>query len=199
MTRRRPAAAVAAAVVAVLLVAACSSGGGRAAPAAGATDRGGPVRLVVIGDQRAFGEPARDTLHASWPQLLFRTKLPSRTVYTNLAEDHATVADAQRIQVPEARSLKPTLAVVWLGQGDDEEGTDPGDYGVALRALVDDLTQLGTEVVVISDDHFAGAATGLRGSGAKIADVSGVDVASGTPASQQQVSDAVSASIGTIS
>lgn len=191
--------ATALAVALVLLAVACS-GAKDPAPRGGATDRGHAVRLVVLGDQRAVGEPVGDPLHDGWPQVLFRTKLPSRTVYVDLAGDRETVADVRSGQLPRLAALDPTLVVIWVGQEDEQRGTDETDFANDLAAVVDEVRAGGAGVVLVAGGRYRDAITRTGAEhGAKVADVSGIDVDGGAEQAQQQVADQVNQAIGPLS
>lgn len=183
--------------VSLALLAVACSGPKAPAPPGGATDRGHSVRLVVLGDQRAVGEPVRDPLHEGWPQVLFRTKLPSRTVYVDLAGDHETVAAVRSGQLTRLAPLDPTLVVIWVGQEDEQQGTDETAFADDLAAVVDNVRAGGAEVVLIAGRPYHDAITRTGAEhGAKVAEVSGIDVEGGGAQAQQQVADRVSQAIG---
>lgn len=187
-------------VVAIALLAVACSGPKDPAPPGGTTDRGHAVRLVVLGDQRAVGDPVPDPLHDGWPQVLFRTKLPSRTVYVDLAGDHETVADVRSGQLSRLAPLDPTLVIVWVGSEDEQRGIDETAFTDDLVAVVDAVRAGGAQVVLIAGAPFHDAISRVGAEhGAKVADVSGIDVEGGGQQAQQQVADQVNKAIGPLS
>lgn len=134
----------------LILVAACADGR-KSPPTLPASRRTQPATFVVIGGRESTGSGLADPLHTAWTQLLFGRRLPVGTVYVNAARDDDTVAQALREQVPLAIEQRPTLAVVWLGEGDDDVGTTTEDFERDMRSLVGQLRRGGrTQVLVAS-------------------------------------------------
>jgi len=134
----------------LMLAAACADGRQRP-PTLPANRRTQPSTFVVIGGRESTGSGLADPLRTSWTQVLFGRRLPVGTVYVNAARDDDTVAEALREQAPLALEQRPTLAIVWLGEGDDDVPTPPEDFGRELRSLLRLLRRGGrTRVLVAS-------------------------------------------------
>lgn len=137
----------AAVVIVILAVVAVGCSDGRQAPPA--PPAGAPVGrsvFVALGGHETFG--GADGPGATWAQALHR-KLPLGTVYINVARPEATAADARRNQLPLAIAQRPTLAVVWLGDGDEEVGTPPEVFGENLMAVLSGLRGAGVDSVLV--------------------------------------------------
>ena len=106
--------------------------------------------FVVIGGRESSGFGLEDALHSAWPQLVFRRQFPDGTVYVNLARNDTTAAQARADQTPVAVEQHPTVAVVWLGEGDDIVGTRPAQFGQDLELLLSRLRQSGTGRVLVA-------------------------------------------------
>src|SRR6478672_13034633 len=106
--------------------------------------------FVVIGGRESSGFGLEDALHSAWPQLVFRRQFPNGTVYVNLARNDTTAAQARADQTPVAIEQHPTVAVVWLGEGDDIVGTKPAQFGQDLELLLTRLRQAGTSRVLVA-------------------------------------------------
>ncbi len=150
---RRPARQVAAATVAVTMVltsvAGCADGrkGPTALPASRAKQRS---VFVVVGGRESTGDGLADPLHTSWPQAVYAKRLPIGTVFVNMARADTTVAAALIEQVPLAVEQRPTIAAVWLGEGDDDVQTPPTLFGSALRTLLTKLRRQGATRVLVA-------------------------------------------------
>ncbi|MDQ6696203.1 MAG: hypothetical protein M3Z46_01930 [Actinomycetota bacterium] len=150
---RRPTANLAPALIAFAValssIAACSDG--RKEPAALApVARKQRAVFVVIGGRESSGSGLDDSLHTAWPQVVFSKQFPNGTVYLNLSRDDTTVAQARAEQAPLAVQQRPTVAAVWLGEGDDDAGTDPAQFERDLRGLLGLLRRGGASRVLVA-------------------------------------------------
>lgn len=147
--RARLATRLAVAAIALGALASCSDG--RKGPAAlPASPRKQRAVFVVLGGRESSGSGLVDALHTAWPQVVFSQQFPNGTVYFNLARNDTTVAQARAEQAPLAVKQRPTVAAVWLGEGDDDTGTDPAQFGRDLRALLGLLRAAGTSRVLVA-------------------------------------------------
>lgn len=148
MSRRR----LAAALVTLTCVVACAGcADGRESPTVlPPSKREARAVFVVIGGRESSGFGLEDALHSAWPQILFRRQFPDGTVYVNLARNDTTAAQARADQTPVAVEQHPTVAVVWLGEGDDIVGTRPAQFGQDLELLLTRLRQSGTGRVLVA-------------------------------------------------
>ncbi|MEO8694506.1 MAG: SGNH/GDSL hydrolase family protein [Acidimicrobiales bacterium] len=121
-------------VSASILAASCSSDPPSAAPPASYIATA-PV-YVAIGANETVGDGSTRPLLDSWVQIFYRTALPDDTVFINVAARGATTADAARVQVPQATSLRPTIVTVWLGTQDLLKGVSPANFESALDQVL---------------------------------------------------------------
>ena len=129
--------------------AACSSGAGGASSAAPPeTAAGAPVVFVALGARETNNSDRRD-LQDNWAQIVFAEALPPGGVYVNLATDDATVQSALNDQLPQAISLHPTVATVWVESADARSGTPPATYRQTLTDLVVRLRAAGATTIVL--------------------------------------------------
>jgi len=115
------------------------------------------VTYVAIGGDESAEEDPGSRRREGWPRIVFREHLPPQTVFTNLARVGATAEDALATQLPAALALRPTIATVWLGVGDIEEGTPADAYQEAVAEIVTALDTAGTQVVVLSEPSMPSA------------------------------------------
>lgn len=194
------------------LATACSDGRGELAapPSVPVEEARGAVVYVAIGSDETDGGTLDDDdrLRSAWPQVLFRTALPRRTVFYNAASELSTVEDAIDEQLPDALEVQPTLATVWLGRDDAALETPIEDYEGDLGAMITTLRRDGqTRVLVAVGGPVVDGAADLQpydeaaervaeATGAEVVDLSGVprlDVAG-----NRAVADAFAERIGDV-
>jgi hypothetical protein len=175
--RRRAVAALALAVGPFL--GACADG--RSEPevqAAAPSDDRAPVTYVSLGtdetEARYLGFP--HSLRQAWPQVIFRTTLPQRAVFVNLADDGATVAEALDRQLPAALELAPSLATVWLTATDADEGTAPAAYETDLATLITALRRGGRTRVLVATSTALDPAPALDAAVERVTRATGADL-----------------------
>jgi len=187
--------------VALSSIAGCSDG--RREPAAQpASARKQRAVFVVIGGRESSGSGLEDGLHTAWPQVVFSQQFPNGTVYVNLSRNDMTVAEARAEQAPLAVEQRPTVAAVWLGEGDDDTATDPAQFERDLRLLLGDLRRAGTSRVLVASppagapgSRFAAAiATAARSTGAELVPLSAAAWDPHAPRAQQTTVQAAAAS-----
>ncbi|MGI8776799.1 MAG: SGNH/GDSL hydrolase family protein [Acidimicrobiales bacterium] len=137
-------------MVVALVVAACSSPSRRGLPAA-AAPTGPPVVYVAVGASETVGFGADQPLRDSWPRVLFRTALPPSAVFVNMGIPGATVAQALRDELPQALTVHPALATVWLNVNDIVAGVAVSDFERDLAALVHSLRANATTRVLVAN------------------------------------------------
>jgi len=125
-------------LVVALVVAACAAPSRRGLPAA-AAPTGPPVVYVAVGASETVGFGADQPLRESWPRVLFRTALPASAVFVNMGVPGATVAEALRDELPQALTVHPALATVWLNVNDIVAGVPVSDFERDLATLVHGL------------------------------------------------------------
>lgn len=169
-------------VVLVLLASACASVDGESA--LGPTippsdDSGPPVVFVSVGGAETLGANLDDQLRQSWPQLLLGDGLPRRAVHVNLATPDATAGEALDRQVPAALEVGPTLATVWLADGDAQDGTSVAAYRRELDQVVRRLGEGGARVLVVVGPSPEGdlALDAYNDAAAEVASAAGVELA----------------------
>src|SRR5207248_1581541 len=91
---------------------------------------------VAVGASETVGVGSDNPLRDAWPQVVFRTAMPSNTVFYDVGASGATVQDAINRQLPEALELKPTVVTVWLNVNDLASLKTAGTYERSLRTLV---------------------------------------------------------------
>lgn len=138
----------AASLIPLLLLAACAAGGGSAGAQATATPSptpliatGTPAASVVyaaIGASDAYGIGTTDPATDNWPAALARTLGPSVRLI-NLGIPGATVALANRDELPVVARAKPRLVTVFLGINDLSDGEDTATFTREMNALLDAL------------------------------------------------------------
>lgn len=186
-------------VLSSALLLACSGGQGAGAPT-GPSVAAAPVTLVTIGgDETAAVDLPRDlAIRESWPQRVFRSSLPQRAVFVNVAFRAATAADALAVQVPDALALHPTIVVVWLGSTDVALGTPIDEYGTELASVLGQARDAGARVlVVVAGGYGETARTEAQAIGADVVDVSDIPVPLGA-GGHERVAAAVAKVLGTV-
>jgi len=193
-------ASLAAVLIAVALSSTAGCSDGRKAPATlPASARKQRAVFVVIGGRESSGSGLEDELHTAWPQVVFSKQFPSGTVYVNLSRNDTTVAEARAEQAPLAVEQRPTVAAVWLGEGDDDTGAQ---FEHDLRLLLGDLRRAGTSRVLVASppagapgSRFAAAiATAARSTGAELVPLSAAAWDPHAPRAQQTTVQAAAAS-----
>jgi len=170
------------------------------------TQTGGPpVVFVTIGSDETFGAdlPHDDRFRRAWPQLVYRA-LPTRATFTNLGTQGATTTSALATQLPIARSLHPTIVVVWL-TGDAAAGIAPPTSAANLLSLLQPLRSVGvaTLVVVVGPSRASTTSyddatkTAAQQAGAVLVDLTGLPVPLGE-SGHRAAADAISAAIGPV-
>jgi len=117
-------------------------------PAAAA---GTPIVYVAVGASETIGFGSDEPLRDSWPRVLFRTALPPSAVFVNMGIPGATVSRALSDELPQAVTVRPALATVWLNVNDLVAGVDPASYERDLRTLVHDLRAGGATRVLVAN------------------------------------------------
>jgi acyl-CoA thioesterase I len=131
------------ALLLVLVVGACALPGAsqRQSPASGHTTASvATYRLtyVAIGASDSVGVGTEDPDRDSWPTVL--SELLGQNVHLiNLGIPGATVAEAQRAELPIALASNPTVVTVWLAVNDLAAGVPVTTYQQQLGALVTSL------------------------------------------------------------
>ncbi len=147
MSRRRKAILV---VTIALVVTACSSPTRRGLPPPAAAT-GTPVVYVAVGASETAGFGADEPLRDSWPRVLYRTSLPTSAVFVNMGIPGATVAQALRDELPQALTVRPALATVWLNVNDIVAGVPAADFERDLDTLVRGLRANGATRVLVAN------------------------------------------------
>ncbi len=148
---RRLAIVLAAAFLCVLL-AGCGAGGQVGAAAVPhVSPPGTPVTYVAVGASESAGIGADDPARDAWPQVFFRTALPRAATLVDLGAPGATVADALRLELPEARRVHPDLVTVWLNVNDLVHGVPPEQYQFRLTKLLRSLRDGGRTPVLVAN------------------------------------------------
>ncbi|MFN2607526.1 MAG: SGNH/GDSL hydrolase family protein [Acidimicrobiales bacterium] len=138
------------AAVALLVAAACSTPTGKGLPPA-AAPTGPAITYVAVGASETTGFGADQPLRNGWPQVLDRTALPPTAVFVNMGIPGATVASAIKDELPQALTVKPTLATVWLNVNDIIAGVSADDYERDLTSLVHGLRGAGATRVLVAN------------------------------------------------
>jgi acyl-CoA thioesterase-1 len=124
-----------------LLVVACGPAASRPTPASSASPQGvaaapaGATTYVALGASDAFGVGTSDPDRQNWPRVL-AGELGAHVHLVNLGLPGATVADAQRMELPVALASHPTIVTVWLVVNDFADGVDLTTYTQQLGALL---------------------------------------------------------------
>jgi hypothetical protein len=161
------------AAAAVLAAGACSgdaSSDGGSSPGVGApaptTVPADTATFAVIGGNEALAfrggdEGLADPLRTLWPQQVYADGLPVTATFVNFSQPEATAAVALAQQLPAALEIEPSIAAVWLGEGDQDVGTGPDAFGTDLTAILVALRDGGVEqLVVLTSTDGAGAVYG---------------------------------------
>lgn len=139
---RRTAAALAL-VLTGLLLAACGPATARATTqlsSQASTATTATTTYVALGASDAFGIGTDDPDRQNWPRVL-ASDLGANVHLVNLGLPGATVADAQRIELPVALASHPNVVTVWLAVNDFANGVDLATYTRQLTTLLDALRQ----------------------------------------------------------
>jgi len=138
------------AVILALVATACSSPTRRGLPPP-ATSGGTPVVYVAVGASETTGFGADEPLRDSWPRVLYRTALPPSAVFVNMGIPGATVTEALRDELPQALTVHPALATVWLNVNDLVAGVPASDFERDLGTLVRGLRANGATRVLVAN------------------------------------------------
>jgi lysophospholipase L1-like esterase len=129
----------------VLLLSGCASaagtGTGNIAPPSYA------LTYVAVGASDAFGIGTDDPANESWPSVL-AGQLSDHTHLLNLGIPGATVAEAQRTEIPIATKAQPDIITVWLALNDYAAKVPLATYQTQLGALLSALMATGASVYV---------------------------------------------------
>jgi len=142
--------ATAVVVTFALVAAACSSPTRRGLPPP-AAPAGTPVVYVAVGASETTGFGADEPLRDSWPRVLYRTALPTSAVFVNMGIPGATVTEALRDELPQALTVRPALATVWLNVNDIVAGVPTADFERDLGTLVRALRANGATRVLVAN------------------------------------------------
>ncbi len=137
-------------VILALVVAACSSPTRRGLPPP-AVPAGTPIVYVAVGASETTGFGADEPLRDSWPRVLYRTALPPSAVFVNMGIPGATVTEALRDELPQALTVHPALATVWLNVNDIVAGVPASDFERDLGTLVRSLRANGATRVLVAN------------------------------------------------
>jgi lysophospholipase L1-like esterase len=140
-------------VAAALALTACSGHRPRVSAAAGA--RGPTIVFAAVGASETVGEGTDNPVREAWPQVLFRTALPTSATFVNFGIPGVTVATALVGELPEVLQIHPNLVTVWLNVTDVLNGVPPATYETQLRSLVAQLRATGAEVLVANTPPVA--------------------------------------------
>ena len=122
-----------------------------AAPAPPVPGSKPPPVYVAVGASESVGVGADRPFEQAWPQVLYRTALPPGSRFVNLGIPGATVADALRLELPQALEQRPTLVTVWLNVNDIIRGVPPEVYERQLGELVHALRRDGATRVLVAN------------------------------------------------
>jgi len=109
------------------------------------------VVYVAVGASETIGFGADQPLRESWPRVLFRPALPPSAVFVNMGIPGATVAEALRDELPQALTVHPALATVWLNVNDIVAGVSARDFERDLATLVHGLRAGGATRVLVAN------------------------------------------------
>jgi acyl-CoA thioesterase I len=96
------------------------------------------LTYAAVGASDAFGVGTDDPADESWPSVLARD-LSDHTHLINLGIPGATVAEAQRVEMPIALAAHPAIITVWLAINDYEAQVPLAAYQQQLAALLTSL------------------------------------------------------------
>ncbi|MBA3823938.1 MAG: hypothetical protein H0X24_08585 [Ktedonobacterales bacterium] len=131
--------------LATLLVNGCAT---TAAPqAANAAPIHYALTYVAVGASDAYGVGTDAPAYQSWPSVL-AGQLSANTHLVNLGIPGATVAEAQRTEVPIAVTTHPNVITVWLALNDYAAQVPLATYRAQLSALLTTLAATGARVFV---------------------------------------------------
>ncbi len=131
-------------------------------------DSGPPITYVAVGASESVGLGAANPVRDAWPQVFYRSALPARATFVDLAISGDTVSDALGDQLPDAEALHPNLVTVWLNVNDLVAGISPAEYGRQLAQLLAGLQAAGATRVLVANvppvDRLPGLPTAAAGS-----------------------------------
>jgi len=112
-------------------------------------DAGGtPVVYAAIGASETVGEGTDNPIRDAWPQVFFRTALPTSAAFLNFAIPGVGISTAVEGELPQVRDVHPNLVTVWLNVDDLLHGVPAATYEGQLRSLVAQLRAAGALVLV---------------------------------------------------
>lgn len=100
-----------------------------------ATAAAATITYVALGASDAFGIGTDDPDRQNWPTVL-AGKLGGRVHVIDLGIPGATVASAQRDELPIALAAHPSIVTVWLAVNDFAAGVDLDTYASELTSLL---------------------------------------------------------------
>jgi hypothetical protein len=146
---RRPRAARAVLLLVGLVAAACS---GPPVANSGVPDPAPPsdrlIFVVVGGNETDEGPVSQASAARSWAHQVF-TGLPTSAVLLDVSARSADAATTLDRHVPAVVAEKPTVAAVWLGGEDAEDGTPVPSFTTTLAEIVRDLQRGGASRVLL--------------------------------------------------
>jgi len=115
----------------------------------------GPTRyafsVAVMGASDAFGVGTDDHARLNWPTRLAR-ELPQPTRLLNLGIPGATLALAQREELPVALDAHPNAIVIWMAVNDYIRNVSLADYTATLHATLATIRQQDPQTRVFVGD-----------------------------------------------
>jgi lysophospholipase L1-like esterase len=106
-----------------------------------------PGLFLAVGGGATRGDGTDDPLREAWPQAVFG-RLPAGYAFVNLAVPGASVERVLTGELPNARSLHPTIIAVWQNVADLLSGVASDRYRAELDSLVRGLSGTGALVLV---------------------------------------------------
>lgn len=108
-----------------------------------------PPRVVIaaLGASDATGEGAQDPERENWVAQL-ATRLPVNVDVVSFGVGGAWLGDARVHQVARAIAIQPDIVIAWLIVNDLTQGAELAQYIQDLDAVLADLSQSGTRVVL---------------------------------------------------
>lgn len=134
----------------LILAAGCTSEppiNATAPPAAPAEERS---VFVALGGDETLTRGLEDGFRVAWTRQVFNS-FPGSTVYVNVATENATVRAGLDEQLAAALELRPTVATVWFGAADAQQGTNEDRFVAELTDLTTALLDVGTEVLLVAN------------------------------------------------
>jgi hypothetical protein len=104
---------------------------------------------VALGGNETLNLDRNGDLPDDWTQLVFTKAFSTSAVHVNLASGDGTVQNALDVQLPDAVALHPTVATVWVGPSDVQNGTGAITFHDELSQLVSRLREAGARRVLL--------------------------------------------------